>query len=245
MKDLPLTTHHLICYFLPGFVFVFCFFMNSYPFHDLDSLKSITAALKDLSAETMICALIASFILGHIWNSIRTTVDYYLINDIGYNEQLRKKDGEILTALTELKKADVTDAKEFYKSVRDIVHPEKKYWFKKINWDYFYKADNSKVGILYSRYYTNYCFNGNMVFSLIASGLLFWCYCHTPSVLHWAVIIILLSIIILGVDFFTLRGRIADYTNDASLQAANGGVTELTTELPKKNITITITNASE
>src|ERR1035438_3149668 len=71
MKDIPLTNHQLIAFFLPGLLFVFCFFIT---FTHVNSIKTLICSLENLNIAFLIVAIILSFIIGLVFDAIRNVL---------------------------------------------------------------------------------------------------------------------------------------------------------------------------
>lgn len=68
MKDIPLTNHQWISFFLPGQLFVFSFFIT---YRQVNSIDTLLYSLKSLNIAFLIVSIIFSFIMGLIIDAIR------------------------------------------------------------------------------------------------------------------------------------------------------------------------------
>ena len=68
MKDIQLTNYQLISYYLPGQLFVFCFFIT---YQQVNSIDKLITSLKDLNIAFGVVSIIFSFLIGLIFDAIR------------------------------------------------------------------------------------------------------------------------------------------------------------------------------
>jgi hypothetical protein len=81
-----------------------------------------------------------------------------------------------------------------------------------VNWSFFFKENAEKVGYFYARYFTYYCFDYNLVLSLIASLVVIDIHSQLPHkmLVTWIGII---AIAVLKIDALSLRIEMRKATN--------------------------------
>ncbi|HTC01135.1 MAG TPA: hypothetical protein VK705_10675 [Ferruginibacter sp.] len=83
---------------------------------------------------------------------------------------------------------------------------------KKMNWDFFYTGKKDDVGVFYGRYFTYYCFDFNLILSLISSLILIDGY-SSLEYKYAITVTVILSIGFLIRDGISLRNDMIDVTN--------------------------------
>jgi len=71
MEKIPLTTFHIIGYFLPGFIFIFSFFIAN---DHISNLPCLIKAIKELNYGILFLTIILSLIVGIVFDAIRNGI---------------------------------------------------------------------------------------------------------------------------------------------------------------------------
>jgi len=83
---------------------------------------------------------------------------------------------------------------------------------KKINWDFFYQGKKEVVALFYTRYFTYYCFDINLVLAIVFSIAMLDVFSQLPHKLLTTILFCIGAIVLL-VDGVSLRSDMAKATN--------------------------------
>jgi hypothetical protein len=86
------------------------------------------------------------------------------------------------------------------------IHPNNK-----MDWSFYYKGSKEDVGLLYARYFTYYCFDGNMILALLISLAILFKY--SVLVNCWLAVGTIIVCVFLFCDAHSLRKDMVNVTH--------------------------------